>query len=223
MQNFNEFLDMFFSSQYFIIVIAILAMILIMLLAYLIKLQFAYRNPVEKIDNETVDLVEEAIKSINENDSILNLDSLNNTQANLVLDLKASPEEFKLNPEDFNIKMNPIEQYELAEEENAIISTKELEKIEKERDEYYGKENNAKLIEQYEQNQEKKAIISYDELLRNASLLEVNYIEKPREEGAPIIKQVEIKEQPLKGVSYTAEEEYLKILKEFRSNLLSSG
>lgn len=222
MQNFNEFLDMFFSSQYFIVVIAVLAMILIMLIAYLIKLQYSYKVPSIK-QEEPVDLIEEAIKSVNENESILNLEALNNTQANLVLDLKANQEEPVIKNESIIPKINPIEQYELAEEENAIISAKDLEKIEKERDEYYGKENNAKLIEEYEKNQEQKAIISYDELLRNASLLEVNYIEKPREEGAPIIKQVEIKEQPLKGVSYTAEEEYLKILKEFRANLLSSS
>lgn len=222
MQNFNAFLDMFFSSQYFIVVVAVLAIILLMLLIYLIKLQYSYKGPSIKQDEEQIDLVEEVIKSVNEN-SVLDLDSLNNTQANLILDLKANPEEHIINNEIIAPKINPIEQYELAEEENAIISTKDLEKIEKERDEYYGKENNAKLIEEYEQNQEQKAIISYDELLRNASLLEVNYIEKPREEGAPIIKQVEIKEQPLKGVSYTAEEEYLKILKEFRNNLLSSG
>lgn len=223
MQNFNAFLDMFFSSQYFIVVVAVLAIILLVLLIYLIKLQYSYKSPSIKQDEEQIDLVEEAIKSVNENNSILNLDALNNTQANLVLDLKANSEEITTNNEVIAPKINPIEQYELAEEENAIISTKDLEKIEKERDEYYGKENNAKLIKEYEQNQEQKAIISYDELLRNASLLEVNYIEKPREEGAPIIKQVEIKEQTLKGVSYTAEEEYLKILKEFRNNLLSSG
>ena len=77
-QNFNEFLDMFFSSQYFIVVIAVLAMILIMLIAYLIKLQYSYKVPSIK-QEEPVDLIEEAIKSVNENESILNLEALNNT------------------------------------------------------------------------------------------------------------------------------------------------
>ena len=135
MQNFNEFLNMFFSSQYFIVVIAVLAMILVMLLAYLIKLQYSHK-PTSIKQEEPVDLVEEAIKSINENDPILNLDALNNTQANLVLDLKASPEAPIIKNEVVMPKVNPIEEYELAEEENAIISAKDLEKIEKERDEY---------------------------------------------------------------------------------------
>lgn len=215
MQNFNDFLNLFFSSQYFIIVVAVLVIILLMLLTYLIKLQYAYKNPKVE-EKEEIDVIEDIINSVNENESVLNMDALDNTQADLVLNLKN-------NAEDLNLKKNPIMQYEEAEEENAIISTKELEKIEKERDEYYGKENNAKLIEEYEQDQERKAIISYDELLKNASALEINYIESPRsEEDAPIIKKVEIKEQPFKGVSYSAEEEYLRILKEFRTNLISS-
>ncbi len=213
MQSFNDFLNMFFSSEYFLIVIVVLAMILLMLLSYLIKLQHSYKNdsPIMNEENN-FDIIEN--KNDN-NDSILDIEALNNTQADLVLNLKVSHE--------VNMK-NPIEKYEEDEEQNAIISTKDLEKIEKERDEIYGKENNAKLIEEYEENQEKKAIISYDELLRNACSLELNYIEKPKvDEAAPVIKQVEIKEQPLKGVSYAAEEEYLKILKEFRMNLMSNG
>lgn len=213
MQSFNDFLNLFFSSEYFLIVIVVLAMILLMLISYLIKLQHSYKteSPIMNEENNFDSIENEN----NNNDSILDIEALNNTQADLVLNLKGSPE--------VNMK-NPIEKYEEDEEENAIISTKDLEKIEKERDEIYGKENNAKLIEEYEQNQEKKAIISYDELLRNACSLELNYIEKPKEEeGAPVIKQVEIKEQPLKGVSYAAEEEYLKILKEFRMNLMSNG
>ena len=114
--------------------------------------------------------------------------------------------------------INPIEAYEQDEEANAVISTKELESIEKERNELYGAENNAKLIEEYETDQENKAIISYSELLKNAQGLELEYIEKPKEDdNAPVVKQVELKNQQLKGVNYAAEEEYLRILKEFRN------
>ncbi len=209
MLEFNKFLEVFFTSQYFIVLIVILVVILLVLITYLIKLQYSYKTE-EATLKSSLDIKEE----INAGGPVLNLESLNNTQADIVLNLNAAE----------SILKNPIELYEEDEEECAIISTKDLEKIEKERDEVYGKENNAKLIEEYEENQEKKAIISYDELLRNASSLELNYIEKPKEEeNAPIIKQVEIKDQVLKSVSYKAEEEYLEILKEFRANLISNG
>ncbi len=228
MQNFNSFLSLFFDSKFFSIIIVVLIMILLMVLSYLIKTQKNKIKELEKLNNEKEKAAEEASIMDNkiipepetikkeENSSILNIDSLDNTQANIVLDLKAEKDDHNL--------VNPIEEYENDEESNAVISTKELEAIEKERDEVYGKENNAKLIEEYEENQEKKAIISYNELLKNASSLELDYIEKPKEEeNAPLVKQVEIKEQPLKGVTYAAEEEYLRLLKEFRSNLVANG
>ena len=239
MDNFSGFLNMFFNSQFFSVVIVILILVLLMVLSYLIKSQrYQIKSLEEKVNlnkenNVSLEVKEETklkeevkeaqtIKSeapIKEK-GVLNISSLENTTANLVLDLKSDDEEVK----EVTEPLNPIIEYELNEEENAVISTKELEAIEKERDETFGKENNAKLIEEYEQEQEKKAIISYNELLKNANTLELSYIEKPKEEeNAPIVKQVEIKEQPFKGVSYTAEEEYLKILKDFKVSLMSNG
>lgn len=216
MQNFSGFLNLFFDSKFFFIIIVVLVLILLMILSYLIKVQSIKKSYNEKrIEEKNIDEKKEktSMKSF-ESNSILNIKELENTKSNIVLDLKAEEETL----------VNPIEAYEMDEETNAVISTKELEAIEKERDEIYGKENNAKLIEEYEENQEKKAIISYNELLRNASMLELDYIEKPKEEeNAPLVKQVEIKAQPLKGVAYAAEEEYLKILKEFKMSLMSNG
>lgn len=83
-------------------------------------------------------------------------------------------------------------------------------------------------IDQYEKEQEKKAIISYEELLKNASKLQVDY--EDDEDIADIaIHKVTLKESEKKEVnnvvnnmsfySYSEEEEFLKKLKEFRANL----
>lgn len=233
MNNFSGFLNMFFNSDFFAVVIVILILVLLMILSYLIKSQ---KVKITELENKTNMLMNESkmedtpkeivkneiseeVKITPPTNSVLNIESLDNTKANIVLDLSPKKESAQS-----ITYINPIEEYEENEEENAVISAKELEAIEKERDEVLGKDNNAKLIEKYEEDQEKKAIISYNELLKNATSLELKYIEKPKEEeNAPIVKQVEIKEQHLVGVEYTAEEEYLKILKEFRTSLISSG
>jgi hypothetical protein len=170
-------------------------------------------------EENTTEPIKEVIPEEKEKDEVI--ESLEEI---LLSDLKEKNEDSSQEPV-VNIKedINPIEAYELDEEANAVISTQELENIEKERNELYGVENNAKLIEEYETDQENKAIISYSELLKNANSLELEYIEKPKEEeNAPVIKQVDVKKS-FKGVTYAAEEEYLKILKELRNNLNLNG
>ena len=181
---------------------------------------------VETLDmDETEKVINEELSNIvvNEAEKVTN-EELSSIEVNEVEKVKEPELVSQEEVSKIEDTINPIEAYEKDEEKNAVISTKELENIEKERNELYGVENNAKLIEEYETEQENKAIISYSELLKNAKSLELNYIETPREEeDGPVIKQVEIKEQPLKGVSYAAEEEYLRILKEFRKNLMTDG
>ncbi len=213
MNNFNEFVDLFFNSEYFVIFLIIVMLILLVIIAYLIKLQSSISKDTLKsqtvADNDILESINLSLNSEIENEP------------------KVEPiifEDLSNNEEKKNIVINPIEAYELNEEENAIISTKELENIEIERDKEYGKENNALLIQQYEEEQEKKAIISYEELLKNASSLELKCVETNASAldalDAPVIKQVEIESTPFKGVSYAAEEEYLRILKEFKTSLM---
>lgn len=216
MDKIINFLYVFFNGDFFVVIIVALILILAVVLFGLIKTQKEYEKLLEdKAENDKKNI--EIIESTIENKEVIEPETKEETIKKV--------EEEKTDPilEIDEKDINPIEAYELDEEANAVISTKELENIEKKRDELYGVENNAKLIEEYETEQENKAIISYSELLKNANSLELNYIEKPKEEDdAPAIKQVEIK-QNFKGVAYTAEDEYLKILKELRNNLTLNG
>ena len=216
MDQIINFLYVFFNGDFFVVIIVALILILAVVLYGLVKTQREYEKLLEeknKMDNTATESFSNDLTDVKE--ETLKEELVEPEQY-------AEPEEILITDEIKN-DINPIEAYELDEEANAVISTKELENIEKERNELYGVENNSKLIEEYENDQENKAIISYTELLKNANGLELNYIEKPKEEeDAPVIKQVEVK-QTLKGVSYTAEEEYLKILKELRNNLTLNG
>ena len=113
-----------------------------------------------------------------------------------------------------------IEEYENGEEENAVISTEELEKVTRKRMEDLGMNDNQVAIQKYEEEQEKKAIISYEQLLKNASNITLTYKEEKNKKGAPKVNKIEVQEKEVtQAVSYVAEEEYLKILKEFRLSL----
>ena len=113
-----------------------------------------------------------------------------------------------------------IEDYENGEEENAVISTEELEKVTRQRMEELGMNDNQVAIQKYEEDQEKKAIISYEQLLKNASNITLTYKEETNKKGAPKVNKIEVQEKEVtQAVSYVAEEEYLKILKEFRLSL----
>ena len=220
MNQIINFLYVFFNGDFFVVIIVALILILAVVLFGLIKTQREYEKLlIEKNENEkpSEDKVESE-KNINI-ETIEIPEEIKEEDINDEVEKKVEP---ILKIEDTK-EINPIEAYELDEEANAVISTKDLENIEKERNELYGVENNAKLIEEYETEQENKAIISYSELLKNANSLELEFIEKPKEnEEAPIVKQVEVK-QSFKGVAYAAEEEYLKILKELRNNLTLNG
>jgi len=249
MDQFINLLYVFFNGDFFVVIIVALILILSVVLVGLIKVQKENERLIEESNALKENVVKEVEEDVKEKEEVL-LESSVEKNINEAIS-KEEPkkeetvekteeivEEVKeelekpLEEEILEIKeenkevdvINPIEAYEQDEEANAVISTKELESIEKERNELYGAENNAKLIEEYETDQENKAIISYSELLKNAQGLELEYIEKPKEDdNAPVVKQVDLKDQPLKGVNYAAEEEYLRILKEFRNNLMTNG
>ena len=78
-----------------------------------------------------------------------------------------------------------------------------------------------KIIEKYEEEQEKKAIISYEQLVKNASNITLTYKEEePKKKDAPKVNKIEIEQKEVTpSENYVNEEEFLKILKEFRLNL----
>ena len=83
-----------------------------------------------------------------------------------------------------------------------------------------GVSENDAIIKKYEEEQEKKAIISYEQLLKNASNITLTYKEEETKKGSPKINKIEVKEHEVTPAeSYIDEEEFLKILKEFRLNL----
>ena len=113
-----------------------------------------------------------------------------------------------------------IDEYESSEEENAVISAEELEKRTRERMDALGMSDNQAVIQKYEEEQENKAIISYEQLLKNASNITLSYKDETKEKGAPKISKVEVEQKEIPGAeSYLEEEEFLRILKEFRTSL----
>lgn len=249
MDKFINLLYVFFNGDFFVVIIVALILILSVVLVGLIKVQKENERLIEESNALKENVVKEVEEDVKEKEEVLveanveknineaivkeepakeeNIEKTEEVIEEVKEELEKPLEEEILEIKEENKEedvINPIEAYEQDEEANAVISTKELESIEKERNELYGAENNAKLIEEYETDQENKAIISYSELLKNAQGLELEYIEKPKEDdNAPVVKQVELKNQQLKGVNYAAEEEYLRILKEFRNDLIANG
>jgi hypothetical protein len=113
-----------------------------------------------------------------------------------------------------------VSEYENSEEENAVISSEELERRTKERMEALGMSDNQAVIQKYEEDQENKAIISYEQLLKNASNISLSYIDETKGKDAPKVSKVEVEQKEVSAPeNYLAEEEFLKILKEFRTTL----
>ena len=113
-----------------------------------------------------------------------------------------------------------ISEYENKEEEMAVISAEELERKTKERMETLGLSDNQAAIARYEEEQENKAIISYEQLLKNASNITLSYKKEEQKSGAPVINKIEIEQKEVtQPENYLGEEEFLKILKEFRLSL----
>lgn len=218
--NFNDFVGVFFGSNYINIFLVMVILILLIIIGYLIHLQKSMREEYNNLlivnDIKPEEKTNADIPETNEKlEDIIRLELSNNLKSGI----NKEKEEFQVKIEK---TVDPIKAYEDKEEEVAIISAKELEGIKEEKDSMSGEISNAALIEEYEQEQELKAIISYEELLKNASILELKY--EPEEIKAdanrPIIKKVEVEANHYKSVSYYAEEEYLKILKDFKASLL---
>lgn len=221
MENLNRFLDVFINGDTFIIFLVVMIMILFVLIIVLIKTKNEYsqvsnKNDIEKIDNNILNIEKENDIEIDD----FNFDSL-----------KAVSDEDKFDEEIPLIKQvdipivqtydDIIENYENSEEENAVISNEELERKKQERMKELGTTDNQTIIEKYEEEQEKKAIISYEQLLKNASNITLSYKEEENKKiGSPKVNKIEIEKKEVTPCeNYIDEEEFLKILKEFRLNL----
>lgn len=198
-KSFDEFMELFFTSDIFFIFLAVCFIVLLVVLIYLIKSQTKENYKEAQVLNE----------STNENEE---------------------------DPLDLFSSIMPDN-----DEESAIISTEELQKASEKLSSTLEMDT-SEIIEMYEEEQEKKAIISYEELLKNASSINVNYKEPiSKELDEPLVKEINIsdnkedvkvnfieKEKPSdqivvsssgKVMDYIEEEEFLKLLKEFRLEL----
>lgn len=235
MENFDKFLETFMTGDFFLIFLILMLIILLVLVLALVKTRSEYlemvRREQEKIDLESKfkKQIEEQKKSteVKKDEKVIEeepdiLDELNNLMATSKEDIIDENKPLVKQIDVPNVKTydDIIEEYENGEEENAVISTEELEKVRRKRMEDLGMSDNQVAIQKYEEEQEKKAIISYEQLLKNASNITLTYKEEKNKKGAPKVNKIEVQEKEVtQAVSYVAEEEYLKILKEFRLSL----
>lgn len=237
MENFDKFLETFMTGDFFLIFLILMLIILLVLVLALVKTRTEYlemvRREQEKINLESkfkkpvqVEEVKPTIEikteeKVTEEEPDL-LDELNKLMATSKEDMIDENKPLVKQIDVPNVKTydDIIEDYENGEEENAVISTEELEKVTRQRMEELGMNDNQVAIQKYEEDQEKKAIISYEQLLKNASNITLTYKEETNKKGAPKVNKIEVQEKEVtQAVSYVAEEEYLKILKEFRLSL----
>ena len=219
MNNIDKVIDAFVAGDYFVIFLVLTLAILVVLVLALIKSRGEYNEllsyELDKNKRRELDEVDE------QNNSLIN--DLENLMTNKEEDKfdKNAPLIKQINIPSVKTYDDEIEDYENSEEENAVISAEELERRAKERLDALGESENQAVIAAYEEEQEKKAIISYEQLLKNASNISVSYKEEERKEkGAPIVNKVEVEEKEVTGTEiYLEEEEFLKILKEFRTSL----
>lgn len=235
MENFDKFLETFMTGDFFLIFLILMLIILLVLVLALVKTRTEYLEMVRR-EQEKIDLESKFKKQVEEPKKVTNvkkdekiieeepdiLDELNNLMATSKEDMIDENKPLVKQIDVPNVKTydDIIEEYENGEEENAVISTEELEKVTRKRMEDLGMNDNQVAIQKYEEEQEKKAIISYEQLLKNASNITLTYKEEKNKKGAPKVNKIEVQEKELtQAVSYVAEEEYLKILKEFRLSL----
>ena len=223
------------TVDFFLIFLILMLIILLVLVLALVKTRSEYLEMVRR-EQEKIDLESKFKKQVEEPKKVTDvkkdekifeeesdiLDELNNLMATSKEDMIDENKPLVKQIDVPNVKTydDIIEEYENGEEENAVISTEELEKVTRKRMEDLGMNDNQVAIQKYEEEQEKKAIISYEQLLKNASNITLTYKEEKNKKGAPKVNKIEVQEKEVtQAVSYVAEEEYLKILKEFRLSL----
>lgn len=231
MTNVDKVLDMLVSGNYFVIFLLLMLIILVVLVLCLVKSREEYNellnyklkeDYLEKEDDDKgiTAYQKEVIKEELEDDLFSDFDSLKATEEEDLFD-EDKPLIKQIDIPKIKTYNDIIDEYESNEEECAVISAEELEKVTKARKEALGVTENRQVIEKYEEDQERKAIISYEQLVKNASNITLSYKEEKKvEEDAPIINKIEVTQKEITAPeNYLEEEEFLKILKEFRLSL----
>ena len=229
MNNIDKVIDAFVTGDYFVIFLILTVAILVVLVLALIKSRGEYN---ELLSYELEKSKRKNVPNVIPDDSKIDTD--NDSLIKDLEDLMVGTKEEAIDENKPLIKQidlpivktydDIIDEYEYNEEENAVISAEELEKRTKERQDAYGATDNQIAIQAYEEEQEKKAIISYEQLLKNAQNITLSYKEdnkeKVKDKDAPVITKVEVEKKEVVGTEiYLEEEEFLKILKDFRLSL----
>ncbi len=230
MENFSDFMDLFMTGDYFIIFLVLMLIIFAVLIMALIKTRMQYLEIInaEKTKKEETSIndkivnskIDDSIEKIEDDGDIL--DDLDKLIAQTKEDTikENEPLYTQVNIPQVKTYDDVINDYEASEEEEAVISSEELEKKTKERMNSLGLNDNQVAIQKYEEEQEKKAIISYEQLVKNASNISLTYKEEDIGSGAPKVNKIEIQEKEVTPPeNYLKEEEFLSILKEFRLSL----
>lgn len=233
MKEFDSFLEVFMTGDYFLIFLVLMLIILIVLVLALVKTRNDYMEVIMREERklDSPDFLEDLTKenTSEAKEKVKDIKSIED-DLDLLESLKAEFQEDVIDENKPLIKQidvpnvmtydNVIDEYEDNEESNAVISTEELEKATRDRMDTLGLNDNQAAIAKYEEEQEKKAIISYEQLLKNASNITLSYKKENNEKGCPKINKIEVKEKEVtQAISYLEEEEFLKILKEFRLSL----
>ena len=217
MNNIDKLIDTFVTGDYFIIFLVITLMILVVLILALIKSREEYNDLLTSANNNKFDNKKEIPEY--KDDMMEELSNLMAIDKNDIID-ENKPLVKQIDVPSVKTYDDVINDYENSEEENAVISAEELEKRTKERLETLGTNENREAIEKYEEEQENKAIISYEQLLKNASNISLSYKDEKNVKGAPKIQKIEVNQKEVSTPEiYLEEEEFLKILKEFRISL----
>ena len=222
MKNIDKVIDTFVSGDYFIIFLILTLAILLVLVLALFKSRGEYNELLKaKLEKDNKEDDEEEDLSFIEDDDILSeLEALQASTKDDVID-EDKPLIKQIDVNAVKTYDDIISDYELSEEENAVISREELEQKAKERRDALGETENQKAIDAYEEEQEKKAIISYEQLLKNASNITLTYKEEDlKKKDAPKVTKIEVEQKEVSAPEvYLEQEEFLKILKEFRVSL----
>ncbi len=219
MNNIDKLMDSFLNGDYFIVFLVITLAILVVLILALIKSRGEYKELLEKEEAKDDENDVVGLMHPDDNDLMSDLQSLMAETKDDVIDVN-KPLIKQVDIKGIKTFDDEVSEYESLEEENAVISAEELEKRAKERMDALGTNDNQEAIAKYEEEQEKKAIISYEQLLKNASNITLSYKEEKKDKNAPSIKKVEVEQKEVTGSEiYLEEEEFLKILKEFRISL----
>ena len=205
MENFSDFMDLFMTGDYFRIFLVLMLIIFAVLIMALVKTRMQYLEIInaEKTKNEETSIndkivnskIDDSIEKIEDDGDIL--DDLDKLIAQTKEDTikENEPLYTQVNIPQVKTYDDVINDYESSEEEEAVISSEELEKKTKERMNSLGLNDNQVAIQKYEEEQEKKAIISYEQLVKNASNISLTYKEEDIGSGAPKVNKIEIQEK----------------------------